>query len=104
MVKFDSAQAPALPGMPFGKGAADCLAAFLQLAQSMGFETHNFDNYIGEVIFGGGEEFAVLAHLDVVPRAKDGRTIRSAAKSKTANCTAAARWTTKGPPSSASIA
>ena len=67
MVKFDSAQAPALPGMPFGKGAADCLAAFLQLAQSMGFETHNFDNYIGEVIFGGGEEFAVLAHLDVVP-------------------------------------
>ena len=68
MVKFDSAQAPALPGMPFGKGAADCLNAFLQLAQNMGFETHNYDNYVGEVIFGdGAEEFAVLAHLDVVP-------------------------------------
>ena len=67
MVKFDSAQAPALPGMPFGKGAADCLCAFLGLAESMGFETHNYDNYVGEVIFGEGEEFAILAHLDVVP-------------------------------------
>ena len=33
----------------------------------MGFETHNYDNYIGEVVFGEGKEFAVLAHLDVVP-------------------------------------
>ena len=41
MVKFDSAQAPALPGMPFGKGAADCLNAFLQLARSLRFETDN---------------------------------------------------------------
>lgn len=74
MVKFDSAQAPALPGMPFGKGAADCLCAFLNLARSMGFATRNYDNYVGEVIFGdGAEEFAVLAHLDVVP-AGDGWT------------------------------
>lgn len=68
MIRYDSAQAPALPGMPFGKGAADCLAAFLKLAERMGFETRNYDNYIGEVIFGdAAEEFAVLAHLDVVP-------------------------------------
>ena len=68
MIKFDSAQAPALPGMPFGKGAADCLCSFLQLARSMGFETNNYGNYIGEAIFGdGAEEFAILAHLDVVP-------------------------------------
>ena len=33
----------------------------------MGFETINYDGYAGEVIFGEGEEFAVLAHLDVVP-------------------------------------
>ncbi len=67
LVRIDSAQAPALPGMPFGKGAADCLHAFLQLAADMGFETHNYDNYAGEAIFGEGEEFAVLAHLDTVP-------------------------------------
>ena len=33
----------------------------------MGFETHNYDNYVGEVIFGEGKDFAILAHLDVVP-------------------------------------
>ena len=73
ILRFDSAQAPALPGMPFGKGAADSLAYFLALAERMGFETRNYDNYIGEVLFGEGEAFAVLCHLDVVP-AGDGWT------------------------------
>ena len=67
LVRIDSAQTPALPGMPFGKGAADSLALFLEIAQNMGFETKNYDNYVGEVLFGEGEEFAVLCHLDVVP-------------------------------------
>ena len=53
--------------MPFGKGAYDCLEYFLKLAASYGFETKNYDGYAGEVIYGEGEEFAVLAHLDVVP-------------------------------------
>ncbi len=73
MISYDSAQTAPEPGMPFGKGAADCLNAFLALAEKMGFETHNYDNYAGEVIFGEGEEFAVLCHLDVVP-AGDGWT------------------------------
>ena len=67
LVRIDSAQAAPLPGMPFGKGAADALGEFLRLAREMGFETKNYDNYVGEVLFGEGEEFAVLAHLDVVP-------------------------------------
>ena len=67
LVRIDSAQTAPEAGMPFGKGAADALAAFLSIAEKMGFETHNYDNYAGEVIFGEGEEFAVLAHLDVVP-------------------------------------
>ena len=67
-IQFDSSMQAPLPQMPFGKGAADCLDHFLSLAQSLGFETHNYDGYVGEVIFGeGAEEFAVLAHLDVVP-------------------------------------
>ncbi len=52
---------------PFGKETADCLHYFLSLAQSFGFQTNNYDNYVGEVLFGEGEPFAVLAHLDVVP-------------------------------------
>ena len=67
-IKFDSSLSEPTPDMPFGKGAADCLAHFLRLAESLGFETHNYDNYVGEAIFGDGEEeFAILAHLDVVP-------------------------------------
>ena len=67
IVRFPSYQQPAEPGMPFGAPAAEALTYFLSLAKGMGFETHNYDNYAGEVIFGEGEEFAVLAHLDVVP-------------------------------------
>ncbi len=70
IVKFDSSLKPCEGEngeYPFGRETADCLAYFLNLAESFGFETHNYDNYVGEVVFGEGEPFAVLAHLDVVP-------------------------------------
>ena len=67
ILKFDSSLKPAEENYPFGKEAADCLGFFLELANGMGFETHNYDNYVGEVVFGEGKEFAILAHLDVVP-------------------------------------
>ena len=55
---------------PFGENIKKCLINFLNLAKSLGFETINYDNYIGEVVFGSGSDadgLAVLAHLDVVP-------------------------------------
>lgn len=67
IIKFDSSQKPPEEGAPFGRETADCLKYFLRLAESFGFETKNYDNYVGEVIFGEGEEFAILAHLDVMP-------------------------------------
>ncbi len=67
ILKFDSSLKPAEDGYPFGKETADCLQFFLSLAEQFGFETHNYDNYVGEVVFGEGKEFAILAHLDVVP-------------------------------------
>ena len=66
-IRFDSSRRAHTRNAPFGQGACDCLAHFLSLANSMGFETHNYENFVGEVIFGEGEEFAVLCHLDVVP-------------------------------------
>lgn len=67
-IRFDSSLADPIQDMPFGQGAADCLKHFLDTAERLGFETRNYDNYAGEVLFGEGEEaFAVLAHLDVVP-------------------------------------
>ena len=73
LIKFDSTQGAPEEGKPFGDENARCLDCFLSLASSMGFETKNYDNYVGEVCFGSGEGFAVLAHLDVVP-AGDGWT------------------------------
>ena len=67
ILRFDSSRKPAEGEYPFGKETADCLAYFLNLAQSWGFETHNYDNYVGEVVYGTGKPFAILAHLDVVP-------------------------------------
>lgn len=67
ILRFDSSLKPADGEYPFGKETADCLHFFLSLAESMGFETRNYDNYVGEVLFGEGKEFAILAHLDVVP-------------------------------------
>lgn len=67
IIRFDSSLKPAEENAPFGKETADCLNYFLDLAAQMGFETHNYDNYVGEVVFGKGKEFAILAHLDVVP-------------------------------------
>ncbi len=67
IIKFDSSQQPAQKNAPFGLGARQSLDYFLNLAKSFGFETRDYDGYAGEVIFGEGEEFAILAHLDVVP-------------------------------------
>lgn len=67
ILQFDSSLKEEVDGCPFGKETADCLAYFLDLAKSMGFETRNYDNYAGEVVFGEGKDFAILAHLDVVP-------------------------------------
>lgn len=73
LITYNSAQATAKDGAPFGEGARAALNCFLKKAESFGFQTKNYDGYAGEVIFGSGEEFAVLAHLDVVP-AGDGWT------------------------------
>ncbi len=72
-IRFDSSLQKGNRRAPFGQGALACLEHFLSLARGMGFETHNYDGYAGEVIFGEGEEFAILCHLDVVP-AGDGWT------------------------------
>lgn len=67
LLKFDSAQAEPEAGAPFGKGARKSLDYFLNLAAFLGFKTKNYDGYAGEVEFGKGKDFAILAHLDVVP-------------------------------------
>ena len=52
---------------PFGADVKRALTYTLNLAESFGFKTNNYDNYVGEVVFGEGKPFGVLCHLDVVP-------------------------------------
>ena len=69
-IKIKSVKSQEKDGAPFGVGVKKMLEKALADARSLGFETKNYDNFIGEVIFGDGcdeDGFAVLCHLDVVP-------------------------------------
>ncbi len=67
LIRFDTTEQPPVGDYPFGEGCARCLQHTLRVAESLGFRVKNYDNYIGEISFGEGEDFAVLCHLDVVP-------------------------------------
>ena len=69
-VSIKSVKDLACEGAPFGKNLNNMLNKALSDANSLGFETKNYDGYIGEVIFGEGDDkdgLAILCHLDVVP-------------------------------------
>ncbi len=69
-LKIKSVKSEAVADAPFGEGVKNMLLTALKDAEALGFKTVNYDNYVGEVIFGDGEDIdglAVLCHLDVVP-------------------------------------
>ena len=72
LVSFNSENAPALPGKPFGEGAAAALEAALDMARGMGLAAENCEGMIGYAQLGeGGRDceryLATITHLDVVP-------------------------------------
>lgn len=68
LVNIKSVQDTPAPDAPYGKGAAACLDAALNLCEQLGFRTHNMDGHVGWAEYGEGKEMvAVLGHLDVVP-------------------------------------
>ncbi|MBP5177017.1 MAG: Sapep family Mn(2+)-dependent dipeptidase, partial [Clostridia bacterium] len=67
LLSIESVKGTPLDGAPFGYGVKKALDYTLDLAKSFGFETKNYDGFVGEVTFGSGKPFAVLCHLDVVP-------------------------------------
>ena len=69
-IKIKSVKSPSENGAPFGLGVFAMLEKALADAKSLGFEINNYDGYVGEVVFGSGEDskgLAILCHLDVVP-------------------------------------
>ena len=69
LLKIRSVKTDPQPSAPFGEGVKKALLYTLSLAESFGFKTVNYDNYIGEIVFGEGKgnPFGILCHLDVVP-------------------------------------
>ena len=67
LIAFKSVKGVKEEGAPFGKEVANALNYFLQQAKEMGFETKNYDNYIGEITYGSGDEIGIIGHVDVVP-------------------------------------
>ncbi len=67
LISFESVKTKKVNDMPFGEGVYGAYKYFINLASSFGFETINYDNYIGEVVFGEGEEIGIIGHVDVVP-------------------------------------
>lgn len=75
LVAINSEDMPPEPGMPYGRGPAECLAAATTLMEGYGFPVTNYDNYVVAADFGPApRKLDILAHLDVVP-AGEGWTV-----------------------------
>lgn len=68
LVSVPSVRGEAKDGMPFGEKSYEALELALKIADGFGLKTQNHDGYVGTADLNDGEqEFAILAHLDVVP-------------------------------------
>lgn len=72
LISFNTEKTQATLDAPFGVENKRALDFFLSVAERMGFKTINYDNYVGEIVFGDGEkEFGLIGHLDIVPAGTD---------------------------------
>lgn len=74
LISFKSVQGEKTETAPFGTEVKSALSFFLSLAEKFGFKTVNYDNFVGEVTFGEGEEIGIIGHLDVVPEGTGWKT------------------------------
>jgi len=71
LVRYNSERKPPEGDAPFGRENAECLRTALKIAERMGFETVNMENYCGYAQIGEGEDIIGIAvHLDIVPAGK----------------------------------
>lgn len=75
LVRINSEKSEGKENMPFGEGNRKVLDKAFEIAQRLGFETTDYDGYVGACDIGRGDiKVAILCHLDVVP-AGDGWTV-----------------------------
>ncbi len=76
LCSIDSVKGEAKEGMPFGEGPYRALSRAMEIVSGYGFETKNYDNYVGVADFDTSlpRSLDILAHTDVVP-AGEGWTV-----------------------------
>lgn len=68
LVRIDSVEREACDGAPFGTGVKRALEFALDISGQLGFDTMNFDHYMGYAQYGIGEDYVcAIGHVDVVP-------------------------------------
>ncbi len=68
LVQIPSVSDEKSPIKPYGQPCRDALQFMFDLAKKHGYESRNYDNYIGEITFNQGDKrVGIWAHLDVVP-------------------------------------
>ncbi len=68
LISYPSYQQEAEDGAPFGKPVRECLDKALEICRGFGFETKNYDGYVGTAEYTKGDALlGILGHLDVVP-------------------------------------
>ena len=68
LVAVPSVSEPGSAVAPFGQPCRDVLDHMLSLGRRHGYETRNYDNYVGAIEFQKGDQtVGFWAHLDVVP-------------------------------------
>ena len=94
LVSIRSVKGEPQPGMPFGEGPARALEEALKLCGELGFATQNHDGYVGTAELNDKDTILhILAHMDVVARARAGTPTPTALWRRTA-CFMAAAWPT----------
>ena len=54
LVRFESVRGEAKEGAPYGEENARCLKRALEIAEELGFRTHNMDGHVGWAEYGDG--------------------------------------------------
>jgi len=68
LVAINSERGIASVGKPYGEGPYKALMEAMAIAESFGFDTKNYDNYVGCADMNNKEKgLDILAHMDVVP-------------------------------------
>lgn len=75
LIKIPSVLGKQEENAPFGKKPKEALEYILNLGHRLGFETRNFDNFIGDISFNPStkesETLGILGHVDVVEAGND---------------------------------